>query len=66
MSLGDLRHRLHAVTAVGWLAKGSSVQTVAFDLGYSSASSFIKMFKGVMNRSPGRFTLEGSLEAPRP
>jgi AraC-like DNA-binding protein len=55
MSLGDWRHRLQVLTAVGWLASGRTVQTVAFDLGYASASGFIKMFKETLKHPPARY-----------
>ena len=36
------------------MAGGESVQRIALDLGYESASSFISMFKKIMGKPPGR------------
>jgi AraC-like DNA-binding protein len=41
--------------AIEQLDRGDSVKCVAADLGYSSTSAFIAMFKRVMNASPQRY-----------
>jgi AraC-like DNA-binding protein len=41
--------------AIGQLDRGDSVKCVAADLGYTSTSAFIAMFKRVMNVSPQRY-----------
>jgi AraC-like DNA-binding protein len=41
--------------AIEQLHRGDSVKCVAADLGYTSASAFIAMFKRVMNVSPQRY-----------
>lgn len=55
MSFGRWRQQFHAMLAVEWLSQGLSVQTVAFDLGYESASSFINMFKKLLGQPPARY-----------
>lgn len=58
MSFGRWRQKLHALLAVQRLAQGTPVQTVAWDLGYDGASSFITMFRKVLGSSPGRYWTE--------
>jgi AraC-like DNA-binding protein/mannose-6-phosphate isomerase-like protein (cupin superfamily) len=55
MTFGAWRQRLRLVTAVGRLAEGQSVTTVAYDLGYDSPSAFIAMFKRNLGETPGRY-----------
>lgn len=45
MSFGEWRQRLRYLTAIEALDSERSVQHVAFDLGYSTASAFIAMFQ---------------------
>lgn len=49
------RCQLHAVLAMQRLGAGASVQQVATDLGYESASSFVTMFKRTVGQTPGRY-----------
>ena len=58
MSLWRWRHQLHVTLAVQRMASGDSVQAVAMDLGYESASSFIAMFKKTVGKPPGRYLAE--------
>jgi len=58
MSFGRWRQQLHLLLAVKWLGTGSSVQKVANDLGYESASSFVSMFRKALGTSPGRYMAE--------
>ncbi|WPO43226.1 helix-turn-helix transcriptional regulator [Tardiphaga sp. 42S5] len=58
MSFGRWRRQLHVILALQRLAAGKSVQTVAFDLGYESASSFVTMFRKVLGKPPGRYLLD--------
>lgn len=51
----EWKTRLRLQTAIDRLAKGDDVTAVAFDLGYSSLSAFIKMFREAMGSPPGRF-----------
>ncbi|MEX1166695.1 MAG: helix-turn-helix transcriptional regulator [Hydrogenophaga sp.] len=55
MSLGDWRQRLRVVRALPLLEAGQKVEVIAFDLGYSSASAFIAMFKRRMGATPDEF-----------
>lgn len=55
MTLHEWRLRLRLVNALPRLRSGESVETVALDLGYSTASAFIAMFRRFMGVSPGRF-----------
>ncbi|RLM28246.1 AraC family transcriptional regulator [Brenneria alni] len=58
MSFGRWKRQLHITLALQRLASGDSVQTVAFDLGYESSSSFITMFRKTFGKSPGRYLSE--------
>lgn len=55
MSFGRWRQQFQVMFAIERLTEGASVQTVAFDLGYESASAFITMFKKVMGQPPGQY-----------
>jgi transcriptional regulator GlxA family with amidase domain len=59
MSLNDWRQRLRVVTAMPLLQAGQTVETVALDLGYASASAFITMFKRLMDSTPDEFRRGG-------
>jgi len=37
------------------LSSGASVQSVAYDLGYESASAFITMFKAALGKPPAKY-----------
>jgi AraC-like DNA-binding protein len=58
MSFGRWRQRLHIILALQWLTRGASVQSVAMDLGYESASSFVTMFRKALGTSPRRYMAE--------
>ncbi len=58
MSLWRWRHQLHVTLALQRMATGESVQAVALDLGYETASSFITMFKKTIGKPPGRYFAE--------
>lgn len=58
MSFGRWRQQLGVVLAVKWLAGGTSIQTVAADLGYESVPSFVTMFRKALGTSPGRYMTE--------
>lgn len=45
----------HHIASLQRLTAGQTVQTVAFDLGYDSASAFVTMFKKAMGQPPMRF-----------
>ncbi|OJH38911.1 AraC family transcriptional regulator [Cystobacter ferrugineus] len=55
MSFGRWRQQLHIILALQWLTRGASVQSVAIDLGYESASSFVTMFRKALGSSPARY-----------
>lgn len=55
MSFGRWRQQLHIILALQWLSQGASVQAVAIDLGYESASSFVVMFRKSLGTSPARY-----------
>ncbi|VWC02528.1 AraC family transcriptional regulator [Burkholderia lata] len=58
MSFGRWRQQLHLMLAVQWLGVGASVQQVADDLGYESASSFVSMFRKKLGSPPARYMAE--------
>jgi len=58
MSFGRWRRQLHVVLALRHLSAGRTVQAVAMDLGYESASSFVTMFRKMVGKPPSRYLLE--------
>ena len=58
MSLGEWRQRLRYLQAVDRLEDGLTVQEIAFDLGYSTASAFIAMFQRAAGMPPDQFRRE--------
>lgn len=58
MSLGDWRQRLRYLKAVDLLEQGESVQSIAMDLGFSTASAFIAMFQREADVPPEQFRRE--------
>lgn len=55
LSFGRWRQQLHITLAIQRMARGASVQQVATDLGYGSASSFVTMFRKALGASPARY-----------
>lgn len=55
MSFGRWRQQLHIILALQRLSQGASVQSVATDLGYDNASSFVVMFRKALGTSPARY-----------
>ncbi|MFY1666462.1 AraC family transcriptional regulator [Pseudomonas sp. Pseu.R1] len=55
MSFGDWRQRLRFLSSIQALDKGMTVQEVAFDMGYSSASAFIAMFQREAGCTPDQY-----------
>ncbi|WP_199014775.1 helix-turn-helix domain-containing protein [Shimwellia pseudoproteus] len=53
MSLNQWRQRLRVVRAMPLLEKGEKIESVAFEMGYSTASAFIAMFSRQTGRTPG-------------
>lgn len=64
MSFGRWRRQLHVVLALRRLSAGQTVQTVAMDLGYESASSFVTMFRKMVGKPPSRYLLERQRSDP--
>lgn len=61
MTLTQWRTNLRLVKSIERLAQGTSVTEVAVELGFSSTSSFVFMFKKRLGVSPGRYRqLEGA------
>lgn len=56
MPLNEWRQRMRVVKAMHLLEKGGKVESVAFDVGYNSASSFIAMFQRQTGITPGQAT----------
>jgi len=55
VSVHRWRKQLHVILALQKLSEGASVQTVALDLGYESASSFVTMFRKAQGKPPARY-----------
>ncbi|CNH82066.1 AraC family transcriptional regulator [Yersinia pekkanenii] len=55
MSFSEWRQRLRFLHAISLLEQGKTVQNVALDVGYSSASAFIAMFQHISGTTPERF-----------
>lgn len=64
MSFGRWRQQFHIILALQWLSQGASVQAVATDLGYESASSFVVMFRKAMGTSPARYRTQRLAGSP--
>ncbi len=55
MSFGRWRRLLHVLVGLRRLGAGETVQSVAFDLGYESASGFTAMFRKTVGKPPARY-----------
>lgn len=55
MSFSEWRQRLRFLHALSLLEQGKTVQAVALEVGYSSASSFIAMFQQIGGTTPDHF-----------
>jgi AraC-like DNA-binding protein/quercetin dioxygenase-like cupin family protein len=55
LSFGRWRRQLHIILALQQLSRGATVKSVALDLGYESASSFVTMFRKALGTSPARY-----------
>lgn len=64
MSFGRWRQQLHIILALQWLSRGASVQSVATDLGYENASSFVVMFRKALGSSPARYMTQRLVGSP--
>ena len=64
LSFVEWRQRLRVVTAMPLLQAGQTVETIALDLGYGSASAFIGMFRRLMGVTPDEYRKAGPLSPP--
>lgn len=55
LTFGRWQRQLYVIIAIQKLSRGASVQQVALDLGYQSASSFVTMFRKTLGTSPARY-----------
>ncbi|WP_127960120.1 AraC family transcriptional regulator [Serratia microhaemolytica] len=55
ISFSEWRQRLRFLHAIALLEQGKTVQEVALEVGYSSASAFIAMFQQIGGTTPERF-----------
>ena len=55
MTLAEWRQRLRVVKAMPLLQSGETVENIAQDLGYASASAFIAMFRKRMGVTPDEY-----------
>lgn len=60
MSFAEWRQRLRVVKAMPLLEAGYTVENVALELGYGSASAFITMFRRMLGVTPDEFRRGGS------
>lgn len=65
MTLAEWRQRLRAVKAMPRLEAGETIENIALDLGYSSASAFIAMFRRLMGTTPDEYR-RGSVAGASP
>lgn len=64
MPLAQWRQRLRVVKAMPLLLAGETVENIAHDLGYASASAFIAMFRGLAGVTPDEYRRNGAHAAP--
>ncbi|WP_428036602.1 AraC family transcriptional regulator [Amphritea sp.] len=55
MTFGQWRQQVRLLAALTRIAQGDAVANVAQDLGYSSQSAFITMFRKALGKTPGRY-----------
>ncbi len=60
MTVAEWRRRLRLLHAVRLLAEGEPVTTVALEIGYSSVSAFISVFKKAFGSTPKHFKFQNS------
>lgn len=63
MSFAEWRQRLRIVKAMERLEAGQTVEHIALDLGYGSASAFITMFRRMVGKPPDEFRRAGDRAA---
>lgn len=62
---GVWRRQVRLLAALGRLAAATPVATVAFDLGYESASAFTAMFRRTLGSAPSQFFPQAASEPAR-
>lgn len=55
MPLTEWRNRIRVVAAIAMLEEGRTVESIASEFGYSSASAFIAMFKRLTGSTPANY-----------
>ena len=55
MSFVEWRQRLKVLASLARLDRGETVEAIGLDLGYSSASAFISMFRRLMGTTPDEY-----------
>jgi AraC-like DNA-binding protein len=55
MTFAEWRQRLRVIKAMPLLEAGDSVENIALDLGYASASAFITMFRRLTDETPDEY-----------
>ena len=55
ISIHEWRQRFKVMQSLALLAQGKTIESIALDLGYSNASSFIQVFKRWMQLTPDQF-----------
>ena len=60
LTVAEWRRRLRLLHAVRLLAEGEPVTTVALEIGYSSVSAFISVFKSAFGATPNHFRSQTS------
>ena len=62
LTFGRWRRQLHIILAIQKMSRGTTVQRVALELGYESASGFVTMFRKTLGVAPARY-MAGRLRA---
>lgn len=55
LTFGRWRRQLHVLLAIQKMSRGATVQRVASELGYESASGFVTMFRKTLGVAPARY-----------
>jgi AraC-like DNA-binding protein/quercetin dioxygenase-like cupin family protein len=55
LTFGRWRRQLHIILAIQKMSRGATVQQVALELGYESASGFVTMFRKMLGVAPARY-----------
>jgi AraC-like DNA-binding protein len=55
--LGEWRQRARICRAIGLLAAGGTVKDIALEVGYSTPSAFVAVFKRYAGNTPGKLRL---------